>query len=45
VYVPHALTWAIEDAETPGNTARFTQINGLGALPGLVRDLVENSFT
>ncbi|MDF3416270.1 HAD hydrolase-like protein [Sulfitobacter sp. M57] len=39
VLVPHGLTWAIEDAETPHDTARFGQIDRLAALPEFIRNL------
>jgi putative hydrolase of the HAD superfamily len=39
VYVPQPLTWALEHAEPPKDTARFRTISDLGALPQLLRDL------
>ena len=38
IYVPHALTWALEHADPPQN-ARYRCINGLGELPTLVKNL------
>jgi putative hydrolase of the HAD superfamily len=39
VYVPHALTWAIEHAQPPADTARFTELPDLGALPDHIRSV------
>ena len=39
VYVPHALTWALEHAEAPTHAARFRQIAHLGELQELVASL------
>lgn len=39
VHVPHDLTWAYEQAETPLNHRHFRQIDSLTALPDLVRAL------
>ncbi|MGV8988080.1 MAG: HAD family hydrolase [Cypionkella sp.] len=39
VYVPHALTWALEHAETPTASARFRSIADLQELPALVQQL------
>ncbi|WP_372885147.1 HAD family hydrolase [Shimia sp.] len=39
VYVPHGLVWALEAAEPPGDRARYREIESLGALPDLVRDI------
>jgi putative hydrolase of the HAD superfamily len=36
VHVPHALTWALEEARAPDDP-RFFEISDLGALPDLVR--------
>ena len=36
VHVPHGLTWALEQAETPKGHTRFRQLSDLGALPDLV---------
>lgn len=39
VHVPHALTWALEHAESPKDAARFRCISDLGALPALVEEV------
>ena len=39
VYVPHALTWALEHAEPPQDVARYRQITDLGELPDLIESL------
>ena len=39
VHVPHTLTWAMEHADPPQDTARFRTISDLGALPQLLRTL------
>ncbi len=39
VYVPHDLTWAMEQAEPPENAERFAEINDLSDLPALIRDI------
>ncbi|HEX9857540.1 MAG TPA: HAD family hydrolase, partial [Paracoccaceae bacterium] len=39
VYVPHGLTWALEQAEAPQDHARFRALADLGDLPGLVAAL------
>lgn len=39
-YVPHALTWELEQAEEPGGHARYHSLPDLGALPDLVNHLV-----
>jgi putative hydrolase of the HAD superfamily len=36
VHVPHAVTWALEQAETPVDEPRFAAIRDLSALPDLV---------
>lgn len=36
VYVPHDLTWAIEEADAPQNETRYREVQDLGALPALV---------
>lgn len=36
VYVPHDLTWGYERATPPNDHPRFTEIGGLGELPGLI---------
>ncbi len=40
VHVPHDLTWALEVADAPQDTARFAQIKTLAELPYLVDRLV-----
>ena len=42
VYVPHGLTWALEAAEAPEDHPRFRQIEDLGALPEVVREICNN---
>ena len=39
VYVPHALTWALEHAEAPVSEPRFKQLAHLGELIGLLRQI------
>lgn len=39
VFVPHALTWAIEHADPPKDTTRFGQIDGLGKLVDFIHNL------
>ena len=39
VYVPHALTWALEHHEPPHGHARYRKIDTLGALTGLVEEI------
>ena len=41
VHVPHELTWALELADAPQDTARFVQIKTLAELPYLVDRLIE----
>jgi putative hydrolase of the HAD superfamily len=36
VYVPHRLTWALEEAPCPSDHPRFREIADLGALPALI---------
>ena len=43
VFVPHALTWEIEHAETPTQSARFAQIADLSALPAQIRSLMSGT--
>lgn len=38
VFVPHALTWAVEHAQAPENHPRFAEIKTLEELPGLIAD-------
>ncbi len=40
VHVPHDLTWALELADAPQDTARFAQIKTLAELPYLVDRLI-----
>ena len=42
VYIPHGLTWALEAAEAPEEHPRFRQIQDLGALPEVVREICDN---
>ena len=42
VYIPHGLTWALEAAEAPEKHPRFRQIQDLGALPEVVREICDN---
>jgi len=39
VYVPHALTWALEHHEPPTGHTRFHEITRLGELPGLIHEI------
>jgi putative hydrolase of the HAD superfamily len=39
VHVPHGLTWALEEADTPADHRRFHALPDLGALPDLVDTL------
>ena len=39
VYVPHDLTWVLENAEPPEADTRYRQLVDLGGLPELVRSL------
>jgi putative hydrolase of the HAD superfamily len=39
IYVPHELTWAYEHVEAPEQAARFRQIEHIGELPGLLREI------
>jgi putative hydrolase of the HAD superfamily len=39
VYVPHELTWALEHHDVPAHAPRFKQVDHLGQLPGLLKDL------
>ncbi len=36
VFIPHALTWALERDDTPQDNDRFFEISNLGELPNLV---------
>lgn len=38
-HVPHVLTWALEHADPPANSARYRRIDRLGELPGLIANL------
>jgi putative hydrolase of the HAD superfamily len=39
VYVPHSLTWALEQDETPAGNQRYRHIEHLGELPDIVRQI------
>ena len=39
VYVPHELTWVLEQVEPPQSAPRFREIGSLGELPDLVAAL------
>jgi putative hydrolase of the HAD superfamily len=39
VYVPHSLTWALEHDEPPAGNRRYRQIESLGELLGIVRQI------
>ncbi len=39
IYVPHALTWALEHAEEPAGEARFRKLADLAGLTELVREI------
>jgi putative hydrolase of the HAD superfamily len=39
VYVPHSLTWALEDDEPPTANQRYRHIEHLGELPDIVRQI------
>lgn len=39
VYVPHGLVWEIEQADTPVGNPRFRELEDLGGLADLIRDL------
>ncbi|THD83471.1 HAD family hydrolase [Aliigemmobacter aestuarii] len=41
VFVPHGLTWAIEEADAPEGHPRFHELPDLGGLPEIVSSLVE----
>ena len=43
VFVPHGLTWAVEHAEAPVAQPRFHEIADLGALPGLIENLIASA--
>ena len=38
-HVPHQLTWALEEAETPRNSDRFHRLDHIGKLPPLLARL------
>ncbi len=40
IHIPHGITWALEEADTPAQHRRFHALPDLGALPGLVDSLV-----
>jgi putative hydrolase of the HAD superfamily len=39
VFVPHELTWVLEHVEAPVAAPRFRQIEHLGELPPLLREI------
>lgn len=39
VFVPHALTWEVERDDPPEDHPRYRKLDGLGALPPLVREI------
>ena len=39
VYVPHHLTWQLEDADAPRSEPRFRELPDLGGLPGLLHSI------
>jgi putative hydrolase of the HAD superfamily len=39
VFVPHGLTWAIEDAAAPTNHPRFSEIENLSLLPPFIEQI------
>lgn len=39
VFVPHELTWAVEQAAPPADKARFRQVAHLGELPAVIAEL------
>lgn len=43
VYVPHGLTWALEQADPPQQASKYHHIDTLHALPDLVDQLSERS--
>ena len=42
VYVPHGLTWALEEAAAPEEHPRYRQISDLHELPSVVQDICHN---
>ena len=44
VFVPHGLTWELEDAEPPADHPRFREIAELGDLAGLIEGLAEGQL-
>jgi putative hydrolase of the HAD superfamily len=36
VHVPHGLTWALEEADTPTHHPRYRELPNLSGLPSLV---------
>lgn len=43
VHVPHPLTWALEQAEPPGNAQRYRQIEEISGLPDIVLDIASEA--
>ncbi|MGK6314001.1 HAD family hydrolase [Neorhizobium sp. DT-125] len=41
VFVPHALTWVIEHVDAPTDTPRFRQIEHLGELSDVIRQITD----
>ena len=39
VFVPHALTWALEHAEEPAEAPRFRRLPHLGELTRLIEEI------
>jgi putative hydrolase of the HAD superfamily len=39
IYVPHALTWALEHVDAPKDAPRFKEVASLGELVGVVRGI------
>ncbi len=39
VYVPHDLTWALEQVEAPSDAPRYRELPDLGALPALIDEI------
>lgn len=40
VHIPHPLTWALEQADPPGDAQRYRQIEEISGLPAIVLDIV-----
>ena len=43
VHVPHPLTWALEQAEPPGDAQRYRQIEEITGLPDIVLDIASEA--